>query len=570
MKRLTLFCFLFCLLLPISVYTACGTDVPQTKAYTITFNTDGGNEVAPMEVKQGESYTLPVCTKENYKFLGWFIGDEKFESGTALTDNITLIAKWEKNKTDDDEPQLKTYTITFNTDGGSEVAPMEVKQGESYTLPVCTKENYKFLGWFIGDEKFESGTALTGNITLTAKWEKNKTDDDEPQIKTYTITFDTDGGSEVAPMEVKQGESYTLPDCTKEDYEFLGWFIGDEKFESGTALTGNITLTAKWEKKTAGAADFEWEESDGAIYIKKYIGTSASVSIPAEINGIKVIMIDVEAFKDRQDVTSVTIPEGVEYIQYRAFYNCVNLESINIPESVIDIQEEAFAGCGKISVTENDIDYVEGWAVDSSDDIVSAVVKDGTKGVGKAFGYRNSLQTVEIPDSVKFISCNAFTQCTSLKSVKLGNGISVIQNGTFFGCSALETLKIPNSVTSIRDGAFDDCSSLYDTEGGIRYVDGWAVNVKVSGGGKIGKNPVLREGTRGVAEGLFWFCKDLKTVTIPASVKYLGINLFEKYGNAPEIIYNGTSEEWEKIEKATNWNSGLSLTITYNGDDSES
>lgn len=71
----------------------------NTKAiYTVSFNTDGGEIVSSKQVKDGENVSEPTNpSKEGYKFLGWYLGDEIFDFTTPIKENITLEAKWEKN-----------------------------------------------------------------------------------------------------------------------------------------------------------------------------------------------------------------------------------------------------------------------------------------------------------------------------------------------------------------------------------------------------------------------------------------------------------------------------------------
>lgn len=158
-----------------------------------------------------------------------------------------------------DSWQLKTqgrvhvteeYTVTFNAYGGFPTPDEQhVKSGEKAVLPVePTLKGYIFAFWYLGEDEqnataYDFDTPVTENITLTAKWNINK----------YTVTFDTDGGTPVPPaQEVEYGLPATEPDPapTKTGYTFDGWYLGDEKYDFSAAVEQNITLTAKWEKKT--------------------------------------------------------------------------------------------------------------------------------------------------------------------------------------------------------------------------------------------------------------------------------------------------------------------------------
>ena len=203
----------------------------QIKTYTVTYNSDGGSTVAPETVSHGSKATAPTApTKTGYTFLGWYKGSTKWSFDTAVTESMTLTAKW----------QIKTYTVTFNSDGGSAVANATVNHGSKATAPTApTKTGYTFLGWYKGSTKWSFETAVTESITLTAKW----------QIKTYTVTFNSDGGSTVANAKVNHGATVDEPETKKDMYTLLGWYNGDEKWNFDTdTVTGPLTLTAKWER----------------------------------------------------------------------------------------------------------------------------------------------------------------------------------------------------------------------------------------------------------------------------------------------------------------------------------
>mgnify|MGYP005887186361 CR=1 FL=1 len=141
------------------------------------------------------------------------------------------------------------YTVTFNAYGGFPTPDEQhVKSGEKAVLPVePTLKGYIFAFWYLGEDEqnataYDFNTPVTENITLTAKWNINK----------YTVAFNTDGGTPVPPaQEVEYGLAATEPAAPgKTGYTFDGWYLGDEKYDFSAAVEQNITLTAKWEKKT--------------------------------------------------------------------------------------------------------------------------------------------------------------------------------------------------------------------------------------------------------------------------------------------------------------------------------
>jgi len=190
----------------------------NTNKYTITFDTNGGSEIAPITQDYGTEITAPDNpTRKGYTFKGW----DKEIPETMPAENITVKAQWEINQ----------YTITFDTNGGSEIAPITQDYGTEITAPDNpTRKGYTFKGW----DKEIPKTMPAENITVKAQWEINQ----------YTITFDTNGGSEIAPITQDYGTEITAPDNpTRKGYTFKGW----DKEIPETMPAENITVKAQWE-----------------------------------------------------------------------------------------------------------------------------------------------------------------------------------------------------------------------------------------------------------------------------------------------------------------------------------
>ena len=190
----------------------------EINQYTITFDTNGGSEIAPITQDYGTEITAPDNpTRKGYTFKGW----DKEIPKTMPAENITVKAQWEINQ----------YTITFDTNGGSEIAPITQDYGTEITAPdKPTRKGYTFKGW----DKEIPETMPAENITVKAQWEINQ----------YTITFDTNGGSEIAPITQDYGTEITAPDNpTRKGYTFKGW----DKEIPKTMPAENITVKAQWE-----------------------------------------------------------------------------------------------------------------------------------------------------------------------------------------------------------------------------------------------------------------------------------------------------------------------------------
>ena len=236
--------------------------------YTITFDTNGGNEIAPITQDYGTKITAPADpTRKGYTFKGW----DKEIPETMPAENITVKAQWETNQ----------YTIAFDTNGGSEIAPITQDYGTEITAPDNpTRKGYTFKGW----DKEIPETMPAENMTVKAQWEINQ----------YTITFDTNGGSEIAPITQDYGTEITAPDNpTRKGYTFKGW---DREIPK-TMPAENITITARWK---------DTEKPTGEIII----GTNKWNKFLNELTfGI--------FFKDTQEVTINAVDNsGVVFVSY--------------------------------------------------------------------------------------------------------------------------------------------------------------------------------------------------------------------------------------------------------------
>ena len=200
----------------------------EARTYRVIFapGNDGTGSSTTIIKDYDTTVTLPgaLFTRTGYTQTGWRNADgtKTYPLGGTYTENagITLYPVWTPNR----------YTITFDTAGGSEIAPVTQDYGTNITAPADpTREGYTFLGW----DKEIPKTMPAENMTVTAQWEINQ----------YTITFDPAGGSEIAPIAQDYGTAITAPaDPTREGYTFMGW---DREIPT-TMPAENITLKAKW------------------------------------------------------------------------------------------------------------------------------------------------------------------------------------------------------------------------------------------------------------------------------------------------------------------------------------
>lgn len=216
-------------------------DSRQAEDLHHTFDTDGGTVVPSQTVKDKGTATEPtVPTKTGYEFKGWLLDGKPYDFTTSVTKDVTLKAKWEKTK-------VESYTVAFDSADGSEVASQTVEQGKTAVKPDDpTREGYTFLGWYAGDAAYDWNTPVTGNLILTAYWQK----DEQPQPKTYTVTFDYQNGSPSDARTVSEGNTVTPPENPVRDgYDFQGWVgIDGSEFNFEQPITSDTLVSAKWKK----------------------------------------------------------------------------------------------------------------------------------------------------------------------------------------------------------------------------------------------------------------------------------------------------------------------------------
>lgn len=223
------------------------TAVFKINQYTITFVTDGGTAVAPITQDYGTAVTAPSApTKVGYTFAGW----DKDIPETIPAEDMTITAKWTVNQ----------YTITFNTDGGSDVAPITQDYGTAVAAPAApTKDGYTFAGWYKDGVAYTFTTMPAEDITLTAKWSTDS----------HNAIFVIDGVETIVPTEF--GQVPVAPPASKIGYTFTGW--DKELVAMGTE---DVTYTAQFKANTYDAI---FDANGGAFADGK-----TSVTVPTEFD----------------------------------------------------------------------------------------------------------------------------------------------------------------------------------------------------------------------------------------------------------------------------------------------
>lgn len=234
-KKISLLSLVFALLV---VLVACGT-----KTWNVTFDAKNNTDNQVISVDNNKLVdALADPIRDGHDFSGWFkslTDDEPFKfSEEVITADITLYAKW----------QLKTYTVSFNSDGGTLIQSQTIEHGSFTQQPENpTLDKHNFIGWFADVDDttpFDFNlTAVKSNLDLLAKWTEKDV---------YTLSFDVNGGKEtISTQNIVSGEKSLKPtNPTKANYVFIGWFdlSTDLLFDFEISFTNSIHLIAKWEQ----------------------------------------------------------------------------------------------------------------------------------------------------------------------------------------------------------------------------------------------------------------------------------------------------------------------------------
>lgn len=216
----------------------------KTITYSIKFETDGGSVVMSQTVAKGEKASKPVDpTKDGYVFKEWLYQGKNYDFSSSVTTDLTLTAKWIEISQDSE-----TFVVKFDSDGGTTIPNQVIEKGNNVEQPSDPiKEGYEFKGWTLNDELYNFDIIVEENLELKATWEK--IEDEKNDSKKYTVTFNSNGGSNVSSQTVIEGNKVKQPsNPTRSGYTFNGWTLNGKAFDFNSKITGNITLVANWEK----------------------------------------------------------------------------------------------------------------------------------------------------------------------------------------------------------------------------------------------------------------------------------------------------------------------------------
>ncbi len=202
--------------------------------------------------------------------------------------------------------------------------------------------------------------------------------------------------------------------------------------------------------QSSNNSDFLYNYLDNSkIEITKYCGTSTDVKIPSYILGCEVFGIAKGAFQSTE-ITAVTMPNSLNYIDDEAFYGCFNLKTVVLNEGLKTIGYNAFAftSVEKITIPSTVVSADNG-AFGNCPFLKSAEIKSDALSKGGTFMSSYSLTDVILSDKVTNIGDATFYMCTSLTNINLTENIESIGDYAFVGCLNLKNTTIKNLYTDI-------------------------------------------------------------------------------------------------------------------------
>ena len=460
------------------------------------------------------------------------------------------------------------YDVTFYVNGAV-YKTLRTSGNEVLTFPddPAAQGDLAFDGWYLDENVWKEpftetslqNQALTGNLAVYAKWSKRQ----------VTVTYVTNGGTQVPATTVTAGEPVPYPVTDKKNFVFAGWYDNPELTGEPVYYpyypTKNVTLYADWAETTVTVDGFtlayqfsETGTSASGYVIRSYSRPENAVGLtfPEGYKNIPLVEISNSFANDldetaKASVTSLVIPDGVERIGNNALQSLPNLTTLRLGKGLKYIAAGAFRYCTKLeNITFcGALEYVGRLAFDEScpwyasqpdgaiytDNVLydykgtapeSYAVREGTVSIGEyAFLQQKTLRSVTLPDSVVSIGNYAFSQ-SGLTQIDLPADLAMLDSYVFFSCSNLTSVTFP-------EGFAFDADHMGWKFGMFRFGDGifrYCSNL----------TSVTLSDVCEIPGSTFAGCTSLTSITLPASVKNVSLSAFEESGLTEITILSDT------------------------------
>lgn len=254
-------------------------------------------------------------------------------------------------------------------------------------------------------------------------------------------------------------------------------------------------------------------------------------------DGEVVTSISDSAFSAVTTIESVTMEGNITRIGKYAFSGCTNLKSASIPDSVVVLGEAAFAGCGSLqSVTlSRNLLAIEDQTFFGCQEMKAITLPNSISYIGfRAFFGCVQLESVAVPENVTEIHCEAFRECSGLKKISISKRVRSIHMKVLAGCRNLAEISVAPENTNFF--SVQNCLVNKDTYEVIATGNNFSIP-SYAGISGIGNGAIEMEG-------------DTASLTIPKNITYLRSRAVSGCKN---VFYEGTIEEWQSVNKSTNW-----------------
>ncbi len=247
------------------------------------------------------------------------------------------------------------------------------------------------------------------------------------------------------------------------------------------------------------------------------LGTLREIPIPFKIIiPSSVVTINNDAFRECVNLEEVIFSSEsrLAIIGNNAFKSCKNLKKINLPQRLEAIGEKAFFDCGKLTSITDCAGGIE--VIDIGNRVFDECEKlqdlNNIKKISKSEDYRKNVSAkINVDPGISIIRENAFCGLLTLKEVILPDGLKIIGDESFLGCKNLTNVKIPESVESINGGAFENCLSFTEI--------------------------VIPKNVKEIENCAFKGCSKLKRITFLGNTPHMGCDVFSDCENLEEVIF---------------------------------
>lgn len=379
----------------------------------------------------------------------------------------------------------------------------------------------------------------------------------------------------VQKMPHTYSEETTMPTCTDQGYTTFTCICGysyvsnyvepiGHEWQNWESNPETHTATCKHNPEHVLTANHSYPETnvcicghdgliyehDGAQYVvanDKNVSSAKIINIPAKINGFSVVGIKEYAFEGNENITKVTLPDTIQFINRLAFYRCLSLQEINFPESLTTIEEHAFNNCKNlVKISGGDGLLTLGKNVFLNTGFFNSQYnwEDGNEVLylGKHLlkAKEDLPESYQIHDETISICANAFENCTALKKLTIPDSVQLFNENAFLNCINLNTVEYKGdcnqwfNIKFANDFASPMHYANYLHIGGVEgELELPQTLTEIPAGTFRGDNiqsVVIPVGVKRIGAGAFQDCVNLTEIVIPDSVTYIGKDAFKNTG----------------------------------------